>query len=122
MPASIRIGVIAGVGDRRDEDIISLGAEAARIFDEIIIRQDTDLRGRQADELNELVCKGIRQVDPFKKITIIPGEIDAVDELLARATQGMVATFFADDIPAVLSRLKVAKESGKYLLPEMAVA
>src|ERR1035437_957759 len=37
--ASVKVGIIAGVGDRRDEDIISLGEAAANIFDEIIIWQ-----------------------------------------------------------------------------------
>ena len=35
----------SGVGDRRDHDIITVGEESARIFDEIIIKQDEDLRG-----------------------------------------------------------------------------
>ncbi|MGZ5222161.1 MAG: glutamate ligase domain-containing protein [Chitinophagaceae bacterium] len=40
-----RVGVITGVGDRRDEEIISLGEEAAKIIDEIIIRLK-DMPGR----------------------------------------------------------------------------
>jgi cyanophycin synthetase len=122
MPATLRVGVLAGVGDRRDEDIIALGAEAARIFDEIIIRQDTDLRGRNADELNGLVIKGIRQADPSKKITIVPDEIEALDALLRRAIRGMTGTFFADNIEAVIGYLQQALASKKYLLTEMQVA
>jgi cyanophycin synthetase len=122
LPASIRVGVIAGVGDRRNEDIISYGVEAARIFDEIIIRQDKDLRGRTADELNGLLCQGIREVDPFKKITIVPDELKAVEVLLQQAVPGMLGTFFADDIPGVLGLLNQAKESGKYSLNRLQVA
>jgi cyanophycin synthetase len=109
LPASVRVGVIAGVGDRRDEDIISLGAEAARIFDEIIIRQDDDPRGRQADELNGLICQGIRRTDPFKKITIIPDERKAVEALLLGAESGMVAAIFADDIGSVTDQVREAQ-------------
>jgi UDP-N-acetylmuramyl pentapeptide synthase len=36
--ATQKVGVIAGVGDRRDEDIRNLGRVAAGMFDEIIIR------------------------------------------------------------------------------------
>jgi cyanophycin synthetase len=115
MPASIRIGVIAGVGDRRDQDIISLGAEAARIFDEIIIRHDADLRGRHAEEFNDLLCQGIRQVDPAKKITIIPEEGKSVTSLLERAQPGMVATIFTDDTPAVIAQLQQALASVRLL-------
>ena len=41
-----RIGVIATAGDRRDEDIREIGRVAAGIFDEIIIREDENNRGR----------------------------------------------------------------------------
>lgn len=122
LPAAIRVGVIAGVGDRRDKDIISFGSESARIFDEIIIRQDKDLRGRTAEELIALLCEGIRQVDPQKKITLVADELQAVQALLERATPGMVGTFFADDIPGVIACLQQAKASGKYFLHQMEVA
>jgi cyanophycin synthetase len=38
--ASKKIGIIAGVGDRRDEDIRECAHIAARMFDHIIIRQE----------------------------------------------------------------------------------
>ncbi|MDZ7848157.1 MAG: cyanophycin synthetase [Owenweeksia sp.] len=41
-----KVGVIAGTGDRRDDDIIDLGEVSATIFDEIIIRDDAELRGQ----------------------------------------------------------------------------
>jgi cyanophycin synthetase len=122
MPASLRVGVVAGVGDRRDQDIISLGAEAGRIFDEIIVRQDNDLRGRDAKELNDLLCRGIRQVDPMKKITVIPEESRSVTAVLERAQPGMVAVVFADDIQAVITQLQQALASGDYNIHQMEVA
>src|SRR5205085_2044492 len=36
--APVKVGIIAGVGDRRDEDLINMGKEAACIFDDLIIR------------------------------------------------------------------------------------
>ncbi len=44
--ATEKIGIIAGVGDRREEDTNELGSIAAEMFDEIIIRQDKNLRGK----------------------------------------------------------------------------
>jgi cyanophycin synthetase len=79
LPAEHRVGVITGVGDRRDEDIVSLAEEAARIFDEIIIRHDDDLRGRTHEELDELLTKGIRKVDQHKPITYVWCECEAVE-------------------------------------------
>jgi cyanophycin synthetase len=122
MPATVRVGVVAGVGDRRDEDIIAIGTEAARIFDEIIIRLDADLRGRNADELIRLVCQGILQEAPFKKVTIIPDEIASVQAVLQQARKGMVATIFADDVEAVSQVVREAHASRKYLSREKEVA
>src|SRR5690606_37941503 len=36
-PAEKKVGIISGVGDRRDEDTIEFGEESAKCFDEIII-------------------------------------------------------------------------------------
>ena len=69
--ANKKIGIIAGIGDRRDEDTIELGKIAAQLFDEIIIRQDKDLRGKSGDEINNLLKEGIFSVDPNKKVVEI---------------------------------------------------
>jgi cyanophycin synthetase len=122
MPAITRIGVIAGVGDRRDEDIVSFGAEAAGIFDEIIVRQDKDLRGRSAEQLNSLICDGIRSVLPGKKITVIPDELTALKAVLDKARRGTIVSFFADDIDGVVDFLRVAHASGTYTIKEIQLA
>ena len=44
------IGVIGIPGDRRDEDQREYGAIAAGSFDEVIVREDKNLRGRSAGE------------------------------------------------------------------------
>ncbi|RZJ63853.1 MAG: cyanophycin synthetase, partial [Flavobacterium sp.] len=53
--ATQKIGIIAGVGDRRDEDIRECAAIAGRMFDHIIIRQEKHLRGRTDQNINELI-------------------------------------------------------------------
>src|SRR4051812_3150583 len=45
-----RIGVIATAGDRRDQDMLDLGYQAAKHFDWIIVREDDHLRGRAPGE------------------------------------------------------------------------
>jgi cyanophycin synthetase len=40
MEGSPKVGIVAGIGDRRDEDNRELGAIAAEMFDHVIIRQD----------------------------------------------------------------------------------
>jgi cyanophycin synthetase len=111
--ASVKVGVITGVGDRRDEDIRSLAMEAAAIFDELIIRHDDDLRGRNAEEINRLICQGIQKVSPKKKITIVSNELNAVEFALKNAVDNSITVFFADNIKAVINHIQ------KCLVPEI---
>jgi cyanophycin synthetase len=73
------------------------------------VRHDDDLRGRQAEEIDRLICEGINRVDPAKKVTIIQTELEAVDELLNNAvTPGSVSVIFADNIKAVVTKVQGA--------------
>jgi cyanophycin synthetase len=67
--ATKKIGIIAGIGDRRDEDIRECATIAARMFDHIIIRQY--LRGR-----SEIINFDIRISASDQDVTyeIIPKE------------------------------------------------
>lgn len=111
-----KVGIIAGVGDRRDEDTISLGEEAARIFDEIIIRQDRNLRGKSEQEIIDLMLKGIKQIDPSKKVTVIQAEKAAIDHAIQSAEMDSFIVICSDVIPDALEQimeLKAQEESGK---------
>lgn len=112
--ASVKVGIIAGVGDRRDEDIISLGEVAAQIFDEIIIRQDKNLRGRTEQEIIDLMTKGIYSVDPAKKITVIKKESEAIEFAMKNAIKDSFIIIISDVIPDALEQVKAykAKEDG----------
>lgn len=112
--ASIKVGIIAGVGDRRDEDIISLGEAAGKIFDEIIIRQDKNLRGRTDTEIIELMTQGIHKIDPMKKITVIQKEGEAIDFAFQNAVKDSFIVITSDVVPDALEQVKnyKAKEDG----------
>lgn len=116
MPAEVKVGVITGVGDRRDEDIRALGREAAAIFDELIIRHDDDLRGRNQEEIDRLINEGIQQVSPGKKTTIVSNELKAVETAIQQAVDNSITVFFADNIKAVVEHIR------RYLLPELVKA
>ena len=64
---SKKVGIIAGVGDRRVEDNNEMGSLAAEMFDEIIIRQDKHLRGKTEAELIKMLDDGIKMKDPKRK-------------------------------------------------------
>ncbi|HSU50344.1 MAG TPA: cyanophycin synthetase, partial [Segetibacter sp.] len=104
--ASRNIGIISGVGDRRDADLMDVGEEAAKIFDEIIVKLDEDLRGRSAEEIFTLVVAGIKRYDPLKKITLYSNECEAVEKTLKNATSGVFITILTDNITKVLHCVK----------------
>ena len=51
LDATVKVGIIAGIVVRRVEDNNEMGSIAAGMFDEIIIRQDKRLRGKQSKNL-----------------------------------------------------------------------
>jgi len=106
----IRIGVISGTGDRRDEDIRELGEISARYFDEIIIRCDKNLRGRTADEIIGLLKEGIDSVNPNIPTNVIPNEDKALDYIYENAKPGALYTIMCDVVARVLDKIKELKQ------------
>ena len=109
--AKHKVGIIAGVGDRRDEDIMLLGKLSAKMFDEIIIRQDKNLRGRTDKEIIDLMIKGIKEVDENKKVTTMPKESEAIDFAIKNAKKGSFITICSDVIPDALDQIMKYKEN-----------
>ena len=110
IPDSPKVGVIAGVGDRRDEDTVNLGRLSAQMFDEIIIRQDRNLRGKSDDEIIALMVKGIKDIDPNKKVTIIKKEDEAIRYAISSAKPGSFLTLCSDVVPDALALVLKLKE------------
>jgi cyanophycin synthetase len=108
--AKPKIGIIAGVGDRRNEDIIGLGQLAAKMFDEIIIRQDRNLRGRTEQEIIDLIIQGIKSINENKPIKVIPKEREAISYALKNAKKGSFITICSDVVPDALQQVMQYKE------------
>lgn len=96
-----KVGIITGVGDRRDEDITAIGEEAAKVFDEIIIRHDDDMRGRTYEEVNKLLLAGIHKVDAAKPISYYGHECEAVEQALLKGKPGSVIVLLIDKVARV---------------------
>lgn len=105
-----KVGIIAGVGDRRDEDIVNLGKLSAKMFDEIILRQDKNLRGRTDQEIIDLMVEGIKSVDKNKVYKEIPKEKEAIDYAIKNAKKGSFIVICSDVIPDALDQIMKYKE------------
>ena len=105
-----KIGVISGTGDRRDEDIRELGEISAKYFDEIIIRCDKNLRGREADDIIRLLQEGIQKVNPNLPTMVIANENEALEYIYAHPQQGALYTIMCDVVAGALDKIKELKE------------
>ncbi|WP_460220070.1 cyanophycin synthetase [Psychroserpens sp. MEBiC05023] len=110
LEATVKVGIIAGIGDRRVEDNNEMGAIAAEMFDEIIIRQDKRLRGKTEEELIKMLDDGIKSKDPNKKTTIIPSEKEAITYAVKNAVKGSLIILCSDVIPDALDLVKTFKD------------
>ncbi|WP_431132497.1 cyanophycin synthetase [Psychroserpens mesophilus] len=110
LEATVKVGIIAGIGDRRVEDNNEMGSIAAEMFDEIIIRQDKRLRGKTEEELIKMLNDGIKMKDPNKKTTIIPSEKEAITFAVKNAVKGSLIILCSDVIPDALELVKKFKE------------
>ncbi|MBT8293858.1 MAG: cyanophycin synthetase [Eudoraea sp.] len=110
LDATVKVGIIAGIGDRREEDNNEMGSIAAEMFDEIIIRQDKNLRGKSETDLINMLDAGIKKQDPNKKTTIIPSEKEAITYAVAHAEKGSLIVLCSDVVPDALDLVKQLKD------------
>jgi cyanophycin synthetase len=104
--AARALGVIGIPGDRRDDDQREYGAIAAEAFDEIIVREDKNLRGRKPGETATNVVAGANASSRSgrgrsRRNEKILEELAAVRAMLKRATAGDLVVLCVDDPVAV---------------------
>ncbi len=119
MEGKPKVGIIAGIGDRRVEDNNEIGKVAAEMFDEIIIRQDKHLRGKTSEELINMINDGIKSVDPKKKVTIIPSEKEAITYAIKNVKKGSLIILSSDVVPDALNLVMKYKEEESNRLYEI---
>ncbi len=92
-----RIVVLAGPGDRRDEDLVAIAQAVAGRFDHYICRRDDNLRDRQPDEVPRIQAAALKAAGvPERAISVIPDEQDAINAALTMGEPGDLLLIFAD--------------------------
>lgn len=94
-----RITILAGPGDRRDEDLVNIAKAAANHFDIYICKADDNRRGREFDEVpnilrEALIAEGIKADNIF----VIPDEVEAIEKGLQLAGHDDLLMVFGDAI------------------------
>ena len=105
------MAVVASPGDRRDDDMRDLGRVAARYFDEVIVREDVQLRGRKRGETAAKVMEGIREAMAaggarVGSAEVVLDEMEATRRALDRSRPGDLVVLCADYASEVWKELE----------------
>ena len=94
-----RVVVLAGPGDRRDQDLADIAKAAAGHFDVYICKADDNRRGRGHDEVPQMIAQALRECDIEEEaIIVIADEVEAVDAALALGEPDDLVMIFGDTI------------------------
>jgi len=97
--AGKRIVVLAGPGDRRDEDLVNIANAAAGHFDAYICKADDDRRGRGHDEVPQMMAAALKEAGiPESAIQVIADEQAAIEAALVLAEPDDLVMVFGDAI------------------------
>jgi cyanophycin synthetase len=106
MDADRIIAMIAIPGDRSDDDIAAFGHLAAGTFDEIVIREDANPRGRRRGEVAGLLQAAIAAAGRDNcQVDVILDELEAARATVARAARNDLVILFADRPALVFEQL-----------------
>jgi cyanophycin synthetase len=108
--ANLRVAVVATAGDRRDEDMRQLGRVAAKHFDDVIIREDKNTRGRKRGETAALILEGVHEAMATGaragSAEIVTDEMDATRKALDRSRPGDLIVLCVDHATEVFRELE----------------
>jgi cyanophycin synthetase len=100
------IGVVGGPGDRRDGDLVELGKLSATFFEQIIVKEDDDNRGRPRGNAAELIVQGIQSASengiPVPH-TIELLETAAIARALDHAPENALVVIFPESVSRAIS-------------------
>ncbi|WP_304459159.1 cyanophycin synthetase [Alicyclobacillus sendaiensis] len=77
LPCRRRVGVVGVPGDRANHVVEEAGRALAPWFDEFIVKEDADLRGRAPGEIARLLASSIASACPDKPVAIVLDEREA---------------------------------------------
>jgi cyanophycin synthetase len=92
-----RIGVLGGPGDRRNEDLETLGLLAANIFDRVVIK-----RG----EVAQIIQQGLVNANPNCPYELILDEVTAITQSLETAPDGSLVVILPEKVSRTIQLIQ----------------
>jgi cyanophycin synthetase len=106
LDARRRVAVITGPGDRRDEDLRTLGRLTSKL-DHVVIKEDENGRGRPEGQIAGLIREGLLEGGmPESNIEQVLDEFEAVAHTVDRLDDGDLAVILVNDVQGVLELLR----------------
>lgn len=100
------IGVVGGPGDRRDDDLVDLGRLSATFFDNILVKEDDDSRGRPAGSAADLIVQGITQANSSASYSIQLDETEAIKWALDHAPNDALVVIFPEQVSRAIALIE----------------
>jgi cyanophycin synthetase len=105
------IGIINAPGDRRDADIQAFASAAAPFFDLVILRDDEDLRGRQAGQVMGLLRETLAGAGfGAERIETAKNEAEAVRRALSLAKRDDLVVILAEKVAKVAAQVDFERQ------------
>jgi cyanophycin synthetase len=114
MDADRTIGMISIPGDRSNADVHAFGRLAGSTFDQIVIREDDNPRGRQRGEIADLLGMAISEGGiASDRVTVVLNEIEAAHAALDQAERNDLVVLLVDKPAAVYESLTQRSANGR---------
>ena len=111
MAAGAYIGVIGMPGDRKNENVIEVGQFCGRSFSRLYIKEDNDLRGRDAGEVADLLYNAaVTAGMDTKDVSVIYSETVALEVAIMEAKPGDLVVVFYEDLEPVLGVIEKCRK------------
>ena len=106
LDARRRVAVITGPGDRRDDDLRTLGRLTASL-DHVVIKEDENGRGRPKGQIASLIREGLREGGMHDRaMEEVLDEFEAVNLIVDRLQDCDLAVIMVNDVRGVLELLR----------------
>jgi len=118
MDADRTVAMISMPGDRSNEDINAFGRLAGSTFNEIVIREDVNTRGRKRGEIADLLGLAVAEVgDGRAETTIVLDELEAAHTAVERAGRNDLVVLMVDRPALVWESLTAKVGNGRERRP-----
>ncbi|MEO0539331.1 MAG: cyanophycin synthetase [Cyanobacteria bacterium P01_A01_bin.105] len=92
------LGVVGAPGDRRNEDFQILGQLSADMFDQVIVKEDDDTRGRDRGEVAAAIAKGLNTAQQSPPCELILDETTAIETALDQAPDNGLVVILPESV------------------------